>query len=181
MPSAKNNFRLGWILPVSLALLSIGGCKNSTTIFYEQVGACNSYSMANGAHSAGPHAAYVIFRVDAIDNTQSNVSFHFDPSHLIVGTTKTSVDSDSSLVNELFGPSALVETTVSEREFLGVTNGLVAAVVRTSASDGATEADKVGYLLNYMGNSSDPQVAAGKQNLSQTAWPYTPDCRSIKF
>lgn len=181
MDPGRTIFRFSWILIVSLASLSIGGCKNSTTIFYEQLGACNGYSTANGTRNARPYTAFVIFRIDAIDNTQSSVSFHFDPSHLIIRTTKSSIDPDSSLVTDLFGASALGATTVSRREFLGVTNGLAAALVRTTASDGASEANKVGYLLNYMGNSSDPQITEGKNNVSQTAWPYTPDCRTIKF
>lgn len=70
-------------LPVLLAAL-LAGCSPLATIKSHQVGACNDHQTGNTVVAVGKNAAYVVFKIESIDNTQTGVDFHFDPERLYI-------------------------------------------------------------------------------------------------
>ena len=81
--------RYGTATAVAVGVLLCAGCGNTNgtaTINYTQVGACNGWKDGGILHSAGPNQAYVVFKVQSIDNTQGKVNFSFDPSKMAVNT-----------------------------------------------------------------------------------------------
>ncbi len=168
-----------------LSSLSLAGCSSSSnpvvTITYKQVGACNGYETSNGGVSVGPNAAYVIFAVDTIDNSQSSQDFAFDPTHLFVnlGGQHVHIDTSLSLAHDILGTFTLVPTTIPAGKTVTL-DGFAPVVVTTVAANGASEANKTSYFL-----LSDPSPNFGfilvKSNPSQTSWPDTENCRDIQL
>jgi len=152
------------------------------TITYHQTGACQTYvdGMGNG-HSTGPHAAYVFFGIERIDNSGGTTTFNFDPTKLYVQqAAQDFFDPFLSVYKDLFGPVAVQAQSFSPSaniSFSPVAQG--ALVVTTTATDGATEANNTPYFLRYNRAASDPPINLVKSDASKTTWPYTPDCTTI--
>src|SRR6185437_14595746 len=82
----KATFRLLLLLA---ALLTLAGCPGplvgpAAIIRYQQIGACNGVGTAVGTIGPGASEALVLFQIDSIDNTQTGLSFAFDPAKLYV-------------------------------------------------------------------------------------------------
>ncbi len=83
------SFRLYQALP-SLGVLAavLSGCAdNSTvpaTIDYRQIGFCNTYTTPGGERAAKPNEVFVVYKIDAVDNTKRNADFTFLPTRLYV-------------------------------------------------------------------------------------------------
>jgi hypothetical protein len=162
-----------WVATVSAAPI---------TITYHQVGACNGYLTNNGgAVSVGPNAAYVIFAIDTVDNSQNPRSWAFDPSRLFVsqGGRQEPFDSSLALYNDVLGPFQVRPTSVpgGTDDAFGLSFG--ALVVQTAIADGAVEADQTDYFLLYNRRPTDPPIALVKSNATQTSFPLTENCRDI--
>lgn len=151
------------------------------TIRYHQTGACNGFVDGFGGHFSGPKAAYVFFGFEEIDNSLGATSFNFDPNNLFVQqTSQRFLDSSLSVYAGIFGPFAVQAQTFTpgqDLSFSPVAQG--ATVVTTTASDGASEANKTAYFLQYKRQPSDPQINLVKSDAGRTTWPNTPDCRTI--
>ena len=171
------------IFGVLLATFLCAGCtptNGSATINFTQVGACNGWNDGQTLHSAGPNAAYVVFKVHSIDNTQGKVDFNFDPSKMAVNTgSQPHIDSSISLMT-FMNKLALAPTTIPQGKLVGL-DGFAVAIVQTSNPDGSKEANNTSYNLAYTGNSADPGITFVKLNGSQTSWPNTEDCTTITF
>jgi hypothetical protein len=146
---------------------------------YHQVGACNGYpSEVGGGSSAGPGHAYVVFKVEAIDNSRVGSAFQFDPSklYLIQNGQRVSIDPNLSFVRDILGPFAAVPETIQPYQLVGI-NGYCTLVVSTSSNpqDPEAEANETAYFLNYDG------ILTTKTNASRTSWPRTQNCRSISL
>jgi hypothetical protein len=175
---------VGAMLPVVLALLLLCGfdaCSNGTaTISFKQVGACNGWNDGSSLYSAGPNAAYVVFKVHSIDNTQGKVNFAFDPAKTAVGvSSRPHMDSGLSLAHHM-GVLQLVATSIPKGTLVGL-DGFSVAVVPTANPNGAVEANQTSYFLTYDTGASDPGVIFSKENPSQTSWPLTLDCTTISY
>ena len=167
-------------LGVSMVLDGCGGGNGTATINFTQVGACNGWKEGNDTHAAGPNAAYVIFKVHNIDNTQGTVNFAFDPSKMYVNITgRPHMDPNLSLAH-FIGVFQLVPTTVPAKQLVGL-DGYAVTVVQTSNVNGSVEANQTSYFLGYDAGSGDPSVVLAKMNSSQTSWPNTEDCTTITF
>jgi len=169
------------LLLVVLMSSELGCTQNGTaTIDFKQVGACSGWKDGNTLHSAGPNAAYVVFKVHSIDNSQGKVDFAFDPSKVSVNAgSHPHMDSSLSLA-QFIGVFQLVPTTIPQSKVVGL-DGFAVAVVPTSNANGAVEANKTSYFLLYDTGSNDPGVLYAKENPSQTTWTLTENCTDIRF
>ncbi|MCC6075404.1 hypothetical protein ACFPTX_20670 [Pseudomonas sp. GCM10022188] len=157
----------------------LAGCPNpngTATIRYEQLGACNGYKEGNNVVSAGPEAAYVIFRVNNLDNRSGKVDFPYDPAKLCSTAFNPSACVSTSLsLAQKIGALATTATTIPAGKDLPH-NGFAVIVVPTGSSpDPQVEANKVNYLLSYASSSSEPGVLLDKQN-AKTQYQGVQDC-----
>jgi hypothetical protein len=176
-------YLLGLALTSGVALSNCNGTpsQNIVTINYEQVGACNGFNNGSGVTSAGPKAAYVIFRISSINNKESAAQdFNFDPNRLFVNGTSPRAFASTHLNLAQLNPFAVTSRFVAK----GTTetlNGAAIAVVPTAANDGASEASKTSYMLAYETPSGGQGVVLSKKDPSRTSWPLTPDCTNIIY
>jgi hypothetical protein len=154
------------------------------------VGACNGGQGQSGDpstfYNAGPNQAYVIFDIEKIDNTTRSSVFNFDSTQVFTnsGSVKSSLDPTLMVYAQKLGPFAVGNYTVAAGKDIGFFAGAYGAlVVQTSASDGASEADRVSYFLGYTGSNSGgvPPVIMSNTQSSVTSWPYTPNCADISL
>jgi hypothetical protein len=165
-------------------LLSTGCGSSSVTIQYSQIGACNGYNGSNGLVSAGANQAYVIFAIQGIDNSQNSSAFSYEPSSigLTINGKFDAFDSSLALYHDILGPFGAVATTVQAAKSITFNpHGYGALIVQTTASDGASEANKTNYFLTYQNPPANTSVVMSKTNSSQTTWPNTPDCHTIQL
>src|SRR5262249_49756641 len=116
------------------------------TIKYHQVGACKGYQQGSKAVSVGPHAAYIVFKIETVDNTRPTVTFHFDPSRLYINQrTHHFVDTNLMFAQDLgiFG----AESVPVPRGQNTPISGFSIVVVSTSIANGSAEAHQVSYNL----------------------------------
>jgi len=176
-------YLLSMVITFGVVLSNCNGTpsNNTVTINYEQIGACNGFNNGSGVTSAGPKAAYVIFRVSTIENKSSAaVDFTFDPNRLFINGSSpqafTSTHLNLAQINPFAAKSRFVAKGTTE-----TLNGAVIAVVSTAATDGASEANKSSYQLLHDTPSGTPGVVLVKKDPSRTSWPSTPDCTNIIF
>lgn len=179
----KRLYASGFALGLLLALSSCSGTptNNIVTINYEQVGACNGFNSASGLTTAGPKAAYVIFRVSSIENKGSTAQdFTFDPNRLFINGSSPRAFASTHLnlaqINPFVATSRFVAKGTTE-----TLNGAVIAVASTVASDGASEANNTSYFLDYDTPPGGQGVALAKKDPGRTSWPSTPDCTNIIY
>jgi hypothetical protein len=166
-----------------LCVSSLPGCKNHpplVTITVKQLGACNSWkdTESGPVHSAGPNAAFVVFNVSMVDN-QANGLFAFDPSRLYVDV------SGQPHMNLNYRMAKIIGTIDATPRMvplggIGFGDAATVAVVHTTATNGAAEANNTSYKLGYTTIPGDPPVTVKKSNEGQTAWPYVEDCRGVR-
>ena len=173
------------ILAVLFGTSGCSGCNTATpngtaTIDFKQVGACNGWNDGAMLHSAGPNAAYVVFKVHTIDNNAGKVNFAFDPAKMAVNTgSKPHMDSSLSLAT-FVGVLQLIPTTVLQGKVVGL-DGFAVTTVSTANANGAVEANQTSYSLIYDTGASDPGILFAKENPGQTNWPVTADCKAIAY
>ena len=173
-----------FVVPFALlvCLLVSSGCNSNgvATINYTQVGACNGWNDGSELHTAGPNAAYVVFKVQSIDNTSGKVDFAFEPSKMAVNvSSRPHMDSGLTLA-KFMGVFQLVPKTIPLGKVVGL-DGFSVAVVPTSNPNGSVEANQTAYTLVYDTSTKDPGILFAKGNLGKTSWPNTEDCTTIKY
>lgn len=172
------------LVTVTATAFALSGCPpppnaDSTSIYYTQVGACNGWSDGDGLHSAGPYAAYVIFKVSRVNNEGSARAFQFDPERLFTSTNPPAYMHKGLQLP--LGPLELVLTNIPARGLQGL-NGFIGARVETTTHNGAVEANETRYLLNYKLAPGDPGfVLPVNENLGRTSWPLTENCLDIQL
>ena len=172
---------------LGLSYLSlVSGCgqpaKNDVvTINYEQVGACNGFENGSGVTSAGPRAAFVIFRISNIVNNASAArNFDFDPNLLFINGSSPREFASTTLNLAKLNPFAVQARFVAK----GTTetlNGAAVVTASTVAVDGASEANKSSYMLAYETPAGGQGVALAKKDPARTSWPSTPDCTDVIY
>lgn len=166
-----------------LSLLAfLTACPNpngTATIRFEQLGACNGYKDGFNTVSAGPNAAFVLFKISNIDNTNGKVNFSYDPTKLCVSSSSppACVSTTLSLAQKI-GVLGTTATTVSAGKDLPQNGYGVIAVPTSASTDPQIEANKVNYFLTYATGSGDPGVLLDKKNSSQTQYQGAQDCLS---
>lgn len=184
---------------IGASCVALSGCYipgitpvGTATISYRQAGACDGDGSAPGR----PNQAYVIFKIEAVDNSKGNVDFLFLPTRLYVdqtsGTEKATwiggwkrqfVSEETKFLKEL-GAAALSTKSIphnSKADF----NSFIFVAVNTKSPNGATEANQTSYELSYdsepVQGQTDPQVLLVKTNESQSSFPPTDNCQTIKL
>lgn len=171
---------LGWT--AAGALLTLTGCPNqngTATIRYEQLGACNGYQEGNNAVSAGPAAAFVLFKIVSIDNRQGKVAFSYDPGKLFATSTdpRAYVSTNLSLAQKI-GQLGTAPTTVPAGTDLTHNGYAVIAVPTANSPDPQIEANATNYFLSYEASPGDPGILLDKKNSSQMQYQGAQDCLS---
>ncbi|WOJ90234.1 hypothetical protein RZS28_02730 [Methylocapsa polymorpha] len=181
---------------IAASCVALAGCGfgqvGTATVAYQQVGACNGY----GAVTGRPNQAYVIFKIEAVDNSQGNVNFLFIPTRLYVdqstekqkaewvgGWKRQFVSENTKFLQDLGGagitPKSVPHNSKAEL------NAFVFVPVNTVNANGAAEANQTSYKLSYdsqpVPGESDPAVVFNKTNAAQTTWPETESCQAIKL
>jgi hypothetical protein len=168
---------------LSVSVTSLIACgPNKATINYAQIGACNGYmNTTNNLVSAGANAAFVVFRVDSLDNTGSSIAFNFDPSLMWVNGTSPHAHMNPNLtLASTIGVLMAPASSVPAKQLTQV-HGFAVATVSTSSGDPATQANHVNYLLAYDTSSSDPNVFLAKENSSQTSYNGNDNCLQMSY
>jgi len=173
------------VLALPAFAFSLAACNpnGTATINYHQTGACNGGQGQSGDpstfYNAGPHAAYVVFGIERIDNSQGRVPFNFDPTKMFVNGGNH-VDPGLMIYKWVLGPFASVAATVGANSTWNfAVSGQNALIVQTTAANGASEANNTPYFLNYATGVNDPGVVMNKTDASQKSWPDTENCSSI--
>lgn len=164
---------------------ALSGCPNPSqnpanslaTIQFEQVGACSGYVDGNTTTSAGPNAAYVVFKVLGIDNSEDPRSFAFDPSRMSIEVSLAHFDNTIRLASLAAVP--LLQPTVIPAKQATSLNRYAFFVVTTDDANGAVGANSTNYMLRYSRQDADPFVSFTKT--PPTSWPVTANCAEIKY
>jgi hypothetical protein len=165
------------------AVVFLAGCPPSTngtaTIRYEQLGACNGYQEGNTVVSAGPNAAYVLFKINNIDNRNGKINFPYDPGKVFVNGSQPRAHVDSTLMlAQKIGKLGTTATMVPAGTDLPH-NGYAVVVVQTATSpDPQLEANATNYFLAYEPGSNGLGVLLDKKNAGQTQYQGARDCLS---
>jgi xanthomonalisin len=174
----------GWGTPTAALINDLSGVPAAppvATISYHQVGACSGFPIPSGEVSVGPNAAYVIFGIEEINNSQNTAAFAFDPTKLYVQQAiQEFFDPRLQIYRYILGPFAAIPTTVNPRQDLRFqVSAFGALVVATTNSNGAVEANQTPYFLKYNASPSDPNVNLVKTDAARTSWPQTLNCTTI--
>jgi hypothetical protein len=66
----------------------LAGCSGSSdapaSVDYRQIGFCNTYSTPGGVRAVKPNEVFIVYKIDAVDNTKRNADFTFLPTRLYV-------------------------------------------------------------------------------------------------
>jgi hypothetical protein len=168
-----------------LPLLALGLCgcnpQPDAIIKWHKVGACNGGLGQGGdpstSYNAGPNAAYVIFAIESVDNTQTNVAWTLNATQFHVGSA--AFDPGLMIYRWVLGPFALTTFPIPKSAIGFSTNAYGAMVVTTTATDGASEADSANYSLQFTPSAGAPGVVMEQNPAASTA--YTPDCASVQL
>jgi len=61
-----------------------GGSNAPVSIDYRQIGFCNTYATSSGERAAKPNEVFIVYKIDAVDNTKRKTEFTFFPTRLYV-------------------------------------------------------------------------------------------------
>ena len=167
-------------LPCTLAILLSAACTtNPSKITYEQVGACNANQVG-----AQDHLAFVFFRIQEIDSTQTNVAYSFHPKNLWINTGDQYSGYDFIASGQqalLFGLSAMPSTlNVPQNVKIGV-NKYVVFLVETTDADAPKEANSTSYFFLYNNPPNEVGKLLVRSNANRTSWSNTHRCADINF
>ena len=171
----KTTMRAG----TALGLTLLAACQNPNgiaTIRFEQLGACNGYVDGFNTVSAGPSAAFVLFRINTIDNKNGTVPFNYDPGKVCLSSSASSCVSTTLSLATKIGALGTTSTTVAAGQVLPHNGFAVIAAPTASSPDPQIEANKTNYFLTYNGSSAEPGIVLEKKNSGQTVYPGLPDC-----
>ena len=157
-------------LPLML-LVALSGCATPlepiAVIHYRQLGACTHAQTGNGAITAPPSHAIVVFKVSHIDNTRTAKSWSFD-------STALQVNPPSQMQQNLGGTGPVA---IAAGQDVPV-DAWVGILVETANADGSDAASSNDFLL-YPLVPPAPGTLAAKDNSSQLTYPFAADCSGI--
>jgi hypothetical protein len=173
--------RLSKLRLIPLPFLAIvAACPNpngTATIRFEQLGACNGYKEGNNVVSAGPNAAFVLFKITDLDNSQGKTALPYDPAKLYVTSSNPRAHVSTTLtLAQKIGVLGTTATTVAPGQNLPHNGYAVVAVPTGSSSDPQQEANTINYFLGYEPGSGTPGVLLDKKNSNQTQYQGAQDC-----
>ena len=84
-----------------------GGFDPPVSIDYRQIGFCNSYAAPGGAQAVRPNEVFIVYKIDAVDNTKRNADFTFLPTRLWVerATAKERVEGGTNTTPPMAKPA----------------------------------------------------------------------------
>lgn len=175
MNTLKKTLRAG----TALGLVLLAACQNPNgiaTIRYEQLGACNGYKDGFNTVSAGPSAAFVLFRINTLDNKDGKVPFNYDPGRVCLGSSTSSCVSTTLSLATKIGALGTTATTVAPGQVLQHNGFAVIAAPTLNSADPQIEANQTNYFLTYNASGSEPGILFDKKNSSQTSYPGLQNC-----
>jgi hypothetical protein len=172
-PSITCILSVSLLISGSIALPERARGAARSTISYRQVGICKGYDTAVGPVTTRSEEAFAIFKIEAVDNTQSRERFDFDPTHLYVDqstpeqmTKKAVCDRNRRFVYsdprfaQNIGVSRAVESTIPEGTKREI-NGFVVVPLGINNPSGGPEANQYSFDLAYDTWSTDEHEANG--------------------
>jgi hypothetical protein len=206
------SLRLYYSLPCfGLLAAGLAGCADNSTpvsIDYHQIGFCNTYTTPGGARASQPNEVYVVYKVDAIDNTKRNADFNFVPTRLYVdraewGANQTPwktkpfemqdwfarrdhrhfVSNDTSFAKSM-GIRAAVPVAIQQAAKTEI-GGYSIVTIAFFDENEKVQAGQTFYKLAYDaqegGDSvpADPPVVLNNTNAAQTTWPHPANCQEL--
>jgi hypothetical protein len=175
----KGRIRLVW--PLALAALVFVGTTAETcsspvgalaTIKYEQVGGCQGA----GHTFAGTGAAFIVFRIDSIDNTASGSrDFDFDPNKLYLGSDPRA-DVKTTYGVSLGNPFVTYGQLVAAGSRASSIGDVFAIVAGPTISGNRIEK----FTLYYATPAGTEGVLLSDQG-HDTTFPYSGDCQSLQY
>jgi hypothetical protein len=171
------------LLTLSSVVALLAGCppgpNGTATVQFEQLGACNGYRDGNNVISAGPNAAYVLFKITTIDNKNGKVDFAYDPAKIYLSSSSPRSYASGNLgLMQKIGRLGTTATNVPVGTTLAH-NGYAVIVVQTATSpDPQLEANASNYVLSYESSTGGPGVLMSKKNSTQTQYQGAQDCLS---
>ncbi len=184
---------------IAVSLATLGACgytagSSTVKIHYSQVGACNGYQSGSGITTKRSNQAFVVFKIESFDGTNSGIDFYFFASRLYVdlnpdretwgsslGAGKYFASKDRRYTDPIGVPG--VEDVKAPPKVVTQVDRFAFIAVPTKAEVGAPEANKTSYRLFYdtvtgkeAGGPAYPQIEFVKTNEAQTTWPDIDDC-----
>jgi hypothetical protein len=211
----RMNSRLGYSLPCfGLLAAVLSGCTDSSTpvsIDYRQIGFCNTYTTSGGVRASQPNEAYVVYKIDAVDNARRSEDFNFLPTRLYVdpaewGLKQTPwkskpghaqdlwyrrdrrrfISNDTSFAQAM-GVRVLAPSVIShgtKKEIAGY------SIIEVPASGVDRPIEQISFKLSYDRQEAeeliesipaDPPVVLNNTNAAQTSWPHSANCQELTF
>ena len=163
-----------------LALWAMAACTlTPSKITYEQVGACNANEVG-----AQDRLAFVFFRIQEIDNSQTNAAYEFHPKNLWINTGDLYSGYDFVATGQeasVLGLSPLLSAVSVAQGVKIPLNKYVVFLVETTDPDAPTEANSTSYFFLYNNPPNEVGKLLIRSNASQTSWPNTHRCADINF
>ncbi len=199
---ANRNSKLVALACAAASVSVLSGCESGSSgstvkIHYSQIGACNGYASDTGATGKKANHAFIVFKIESLDGSQSGEAFNFEAGRLYVDLAPNKETWGSSLGAGLYfastdarftkplGVPVIEDMKLPGRESATI-DRLVFVDVPTADANGAAEASKISYKLSYdavtkdTGRIPDPKIEFVKTNESQSTWPATEDCLQLE-
>jgi hypothetical protein len=164
------------------AVTLLSACGTMDTLSYKQIGACNGSS--RGTFSS-VNQAYVLFALDTLTIPPGASAFNFDPTLLFTRDTlghRRFYDPGVNMNPQELGTFMARQVTAPANPGKDPIQLNLAAyffiVVGTSATDGASEANRTPYVLNYATPVGSKSVLLIKNNTLPTN-PHSPGCDEL--
>ena len=168
-----NTFILSASFLISWSIALSDAAHSAVLISYHQAGICKAYDTAAGPVRARSDEAFAIFKIEAVDNTQSSERFDFDPTHLYVDQSTPQQKAKPAVWdrNRRFvypdprfarnvGVASAVESTIPEGAKREI-NGFVVVPLGINNPGGGPAANQHAFDLVYDTWSTDEHEANG--------------------
>jgi hypothetical protein len=194
-------------------LLAAGaaGCADNSTpvsIDYRQIGVCDTYPTPGGVRASKPNEVYVVYKIDAVDNTKRDADFNFVPYRLYVdkaewGGSQTPWKtkpfemqdwfarrdrrhfiSNDTIFAQAVGVRAVAPMIIPPTAKTDIGGYSIVTVAFSDENEKAQAGQtfyKLAYDLQEGGDSvpADPPVVLNNANAAQATWPHPANCQEL--
>jgi hypothetical protein len=196
---AKQKGTMGLVIPYSTPV----------SIDYRQIGFCDTYMTPGGVRASKPNEVYIVYKIDAVDNTKRDAEFNFVPYRLYVdkaewGGSQTPWKtkpfemqdwfarrdrrhfiSNDTIFAQAVGVRAVVPRIIPHTAKTDI-GGYSIVTVAFSDENEKAQAGQTFYKLAYDrlegdGDSipADPPITLNNTNAAQTTWPHPANCQEL--
>lgn len=205
--------RLCFSLPLLGALTAIlSGCSGNSstpvTMAYRQIGFCDTYTTAGGTRAAKPDEAFVVYKIETIDNEKRSAPFAFLPARLYVdpaewGAEKTPWKSRPGDAQDWFyrrDRRRYISVDASFAQAIGV-HGLASAMISPSSKTDiggyailevpvpqGKPLEPLIFKLSYEPQEgdgdaipADPPIILNVASSAEASFPHPANCAELKY